>query len=56
MKSKPTVSFTDISAVKNIEKRECQETVSFHYNQKLTGESTFLVGPELYRNPHIADN
>ena len=56
MKCKPTISFTDISAIKNLEKLKCQEIVSFHYNQKLPLESTFLVGLELYTNPKIADN
>ena len=56
MKSKPTMSSSDISAIKNLEKRKCQEIVSFHYNKKLPLESTFLVGQELYTKPQIADN
>ena len=56
MKSKPTMSSTDISATKNLEKLKCQEILSFHYNQKFPLECIFLVGQELYTNPQIADN
>lgn len=34
MKSKPTMSSTDIQAITNYEKLKCQGIVSFHYNQK----------------------
>ena len=47
MKSKPTMSFTDIWAIRNLEKLKCQEIVSFHYNQKLPLKTTVLAGPEL---------
>ena len=44
LKSKPTIAFNDKSAVKNLEKLKCQEILSFHYNQKLPVNGTFLVG------------
>ena len=50
MKSKPTMNSNDIKVIKNLEKLKCQQIVSFHYNQKLPLESTFLVGQELYTN------
>ena len=34
MKSRPTMSSTDIQAIANYEKLKCQGIVSFHYNQK----------------------
>ena len=54
-KSKSTMSFTDISVIKNHEKPKFQEIVSFHYNQKLPLEKKYLVGLELDTNPQIAD-
>ena len=43
MKSKPKMSSTDISTIKNLSKRKCQEVVSFHYNQKVLLENTSVV-------------
>ena len=53
MISKPTMSFTDISAIKILEKRKYQEKVSFHCNQNLLLESAFLAGQEVYTNPLV---
>ena len=56
MKFKPTVSFTDIYAIKILEKLKCQDIISCHCNLKLLLESTFFVGLEVYTNPQIAHN
>ena len=53
MISKPTMSFTDTSAIKILEKRKYQEIESFHCDQKLLLESAFLAGQEVYTNPLV---
>ena len=51
--SKPTMSFTDIPAIKILEKLKYQEIVSCHFNQKLLLQNTFLTGLEVYTNPLV---
>ena len=53
MISKPTMSFTDTSAIKILQKRKYQEIESFHCDQKLLLESAFLAGQEVYTNPLV---
>ena len=55
-KSKPAVSSTDISMIKNLGKLKCQEIVPFRYNQKLPLDNSFMVEQELYTSQLVADN